>query len=548
MLRKVVRKLTTKQGLLGDYSYSYLFKPSLPFINKSRKTQPFFGLDSEMPLLLGIILGLQHALAMLAGVITPPLMISTAANLDVKTSEYLVSASLITSGVLTCIQISRIRIWKTRYYIGTGLLSVMGTSFAIISVVTSAFPLMYKSGVCVIKDGVKQPCNDGYGHILGTSIVCALLEILLSFIPARILRKLFPPVVTGPVVFLIGMSLVQSGLQDWLGGSDCVGKVCGSSHPLKWGSAQFLGLGFTVYLTIIICEKYGAPIMRSCSVIVGLLVGCIIAAGCGYFSAQSIDVAPDITFIWVHTFKLKVYGPLVLPLMAIYIVSMMEAIGDITATSDVSFLEVSGEKYESRIQGGILADGISGIISGLFTITPMSTFAQNNGVISITKCANRSAGFWCAFFLIVMGIFSKISSAIASIPKAVLGGMTTFLFTSVAVSGIKIISSVRFTRREIFLLTVTLVPGIGATLVPTWFDQVFLYSGSNQAKKGFLDAITLVMETGFSITGILGIIINLVLPDIHSNGESNVDSNEGTNEDSSEKALVNVTLEKISIK
>lgn len=512
---KVLHKWTTKDGLIGDYDYKYLFIPEIPFRKKAHKRQPFFGLNSDMPIFLGFILGFQHALAMLAGVVTPPILISVAANLDTATQEYLVSASLIVSGILSCIQITRFHIFKTPYYLGTGLLSVVGTSFATISIVTKALPVMYKTGVCPVVDGVNQPCPDGYGMILGTGIVCALLEILLSFMPAKQLQKIFPPIVTGPVVLLIGVHLIETGFQDWVGGSDCVGEMCGTAHPLEWGSAEFIGLGFLVYVTIIISERFGSPIMKSCAVIVGLLVGCIVAAACGYFSRESIDSAPVATFMWVKTFKLRVYGPAVLPFLAVYIVLMMEAIGDITATSDVSRLDVEGEVYESRVQGGILADGVNGILSGLMTVTPMSTFAQNNGVISITKCANRNVGYWCAFFMIVMGIFSKFAASIVSIPKAVLGGMTSFLFTSVAVSGIRIISTIEFSRRDRFVLTASLLPGIGSVLVSNWFDNVFTYSGGNTALLGFFDAIVLVMETGFAVTGFIGLILNLILPEMN---------------------------------
>lgn len=207
--------------------------------------------------------------------------------------------------------------------------------------------------------------------------------------------------------------------------------------------------------------------MKSCAVVVGLLVGCIIAAACGYFDRSGIDSAPAVSFIWVHTFKLQIYGPLVLPLLAVYIVLAMEAIGDITATCDVSRLEVDGDLFDSRIQGGVLADGLNGIIAGLCTITPMSTFAQNNGVIALTRCANRKAGYACCFWLVVMGIFSKFAAALVAIPSSVLGGMTTFLFASVAASGIRIISTVPFNRRNRFILTAALAPGFGATLVPT---------------------------------------------------------------------------------
>ncbi|ODV78220.1 uric acid-xanthine permease [Suhomyces tanzawaensis NRRL Y-17324] len=514
--RRLVRKFTTKDGLLGDYDYGYLFIPEIPFLSKEPKTQPFFGLDSEMPLILGMILGFQHTLSMLAGVVTPPLIIGGATNMSPTLINYLVSSSLITSGILTCIQITRFHIKGTKYYIGTGLLSVVGTSFATITIVTKALPLMYKTGICPLDaDGNPLACPDGYGHILASGLVCSLLEILLSFLPPKALQKMFPPIVTGPVVLLIGISLIESGFLDWVGGSACVGKVCEvGRHLLPWGSAQFVGLGFLVYVSIILAERFGSPIMKSCAVIIGLLVGCIVAAACGYFSSSGISEAASVTFMWVHTFKLKVYAPVILPFLAVYIVLMMECIGDVTATCDVSRLEVEGELYESRIQGGVLADGFNGLLSGLLTVTPMSTFAQNNGVISVTKCANRKVGYWCAFFMIIMGIFSKFAAAIVSIPKAVLGGMTSFLYCSVAVSGVKIISTTEFTRRDRFVLTASLLPGFGAVLVSNWFDHVFTYTGDNRSLSGFMDAIVLVMETGYAVSGFIGLILNLTLPQI----------------------------------
>ena len=513
---RVFKKWTTKEGFFGDYDYKYLFLPEIPFTKKAPKTQPFFGLNSDMPLFLGFILGFQHALAMLAGVVTPPIIISSVANLGPEIQEYLVSCSLIITGLLSCIQITRFHIYGTPYYVGTGLLSVVGTSFATISIVSKAFPLMYANGLCETIDGTPQACPDGYGKILASGIVTALVEILLSFMPAKILQKVFPPLVTGPVVLLIGSHLVETGFEDWLGGSGCSHDTCASNHgtTAQWGEARYIGLGFTVYLTIILAERFGSPIMKSCAVIFGLLIGCIVGAATGYFSDAGIESAPVATFMWVHTFKLEVYGPVILPFIAVYIVLMMEAIGDITATSDVSRLEVEGELYESRIQGGILADGINGILSGLMTLTPFSTFAQNNGVISVTKCANRRAGYWCAFFLIIMGVFSKFAAAIVAIPKAVLGGMTSFLFCSVAVSGIKIISTTEFTRRDRFVLTAALLPGLGSILVPNWFDGVFTYDGDNTSLQGFYDAIVLVMDTGFALTGFLGVILNLLLPQV----------------------------------
>ena len=135
--------------------------------------------------------------------------------------------------------------------------------------------------------------------------------------------------------------------------------------------------------------------MKSTSVIIGLLTGIIIAAATGYFDRSTIDEAPVVSFIWVHTFKLTVYAPLVLPMITVFIICACEAIGDITASCDVSRIEVDGPIYETRIQGGVLADGINGVLAALGTMTPMTTFAQNNGVIALTRCANRTAGYCC---------------------------------------------------------------------------------------------------------------------------------------------------------
>lgn len=530
--RRLKSALTTREGLIGSYNYAALFRPNIPFLRGKRKgvSTPFFGLHDRMPVLLAALLGFQHALAMLAGVITPPILLSGqgGANLPVEQQQYLVSTALIVSGILSAVQITRLHIWRTPYYIGTGLLSVVGVSFTIIPIAQGALSQMYANGYCPSDaDGSPLPCPKGYGAILGTCAVCALLEILLSFIPPRILLRMFPPIVTGPTVMLIGIKLIQSGFKNWLGGTGLcsdpstatgIYAKCpdiNSPHALPWGSPEYLGLGFSVFVTIILCERFGSPIMKSTSVVIGLLTGCIIAAATGYFSSSGIDAAPAGSFIWVHTFPLSVYGPLVLPVLAVYIIVATEAIGDITATCDVSRQAVDGNTYESRIQGGILSDGLGGCLAALMTITPMSCFAQNNGVIALTRCANRRAGYMCCFFLIIAGVLAKFAAALVAIPSPVLGGMTTFLFCAVTVSGMAIIARPRdaFNRRSRFILTAGLALGFGATLVPTYFDNVFSYSGDNKALQGFLNAIILVMETGFAVTAVVCMILNLLLPE-----------------------------------
>ncbi|KAL5046149.1 uric acid-xanthine permease [Aspergillus fruticulosus] len=516
-VRSLVKHLTTREGLIGDYDYGFLFRPELPFMKKDPRPPPFFGLNEKIPVLLAFILGLQHALAMLAGVVTPPLIISSSLSLPSDLKQYLVSTSLIVCGLLSMVQITRFHVYKTPYYIGSGVLSVMGVSFSIISVASGAFNQMYANGFCQLdEDGNRIPCPEAYGALIGTSACCALVEILLAFVPPKVIHKIFPPIVTGPTVMLIGISLIGTGFKDWAGGSSCMdeGMLCPSAaapRPLPWGSPEFIGLGFLVFVVIILCERFGAPIMKSCSVVIGLLVGCIVAAACGYFSRADIDAAPVASFIWVKTFPLSVYGPMVLPIIAVFIICACECIGDVTATCDVSRLEVRGGTFESRIQGAVLADGLNSVIAALATMTPMTTFAQNNGVIALTRCANRWAGYCCCLILIAAGIFAKFAAAIVAIPNSVMGGMKTFLFASVVISGQAIVAKAPFTRRNRFILTASMALGYGATLVPTWFGNVFPPT-ENRDLEGFENAIELVLETGFAVTAFVAMLLNAIMP------------------------------------
>jgi uric acid-xanthine permease len=133
-------------------------------MKKSGRPAPFFGLNDKMPMFLAALLGFQHALSMLAGVITPPIILGNAANLSTEIQEYLVSTSLIVCGILSSIQITRFHIYKTPYYVGTGLISVVGTSFAVIPVASGALAQFYKSGFCTTTNGTPDPCPQGYGE------------------------------------------------------------------------------------------------------------------------------------------------------------------------------------------------------------------------------------------------------------------------------------------------------------------------------------------------------------------------------------------------
>lgn len=140
-----------------------------------------------------------------------------------------------------------------------------------------------------------------------------------------------------------------------------------------------------------------------------------------------MDSAPVVTFLWTTTFPLKIYWPLIIPTIIAYVITAVESIGDISATEEASGLLPEGEEHDKRIQGGILGDGVSTLFSTLGMSTPNTTFSQNNGVISLTGCASRGAGYACGFFLILSGIFAKVGAFFVSIPNCVLGGMTTYV-------------------------------------------------------------------------------------------------------------------------
>ena len=193
--------------------------------------------------------------------------------------------------------------------------------------------------------------------------------------------------------------------------------------------------------------------MKSASVIIGLLVGCLISGLTGYWSMDNINAAPGATFLWVHTFHLSVDGALVLPLLIMFVCEAVSCMPDILATAEISNVDIEGTEFNSRIQGGILCDGLGSLISALGTGPPMVSQAGNNGVISLTGCASRRAG-WCASaFLILMGIFGKFGAVFGSMPPSVLGGMQVFLYSTIAVAGIRVLGLVPFTRRNRFILT-----------------------------------------------------------------------------------------------
>lgn len=535
-----------KTWLVGDFNWGRLCTPRWPFCQRTAPAPPpFYGPYQALGVLTAAIMGLQHALAMAGGLVTPPLLIGMLAP-DAATKTYLVQAALLVCGITTFVQVTGVRIPRTPFQWGSGLLSVMGVSFASVPIMTSAINQLMAGGMSF---------DAALGKMLGTTALCALWPIALSFLPHRVLRRVFPPIVTGTTIFLIGCSLVAVGFKYWGGGAFCAdnaehapGKIsaciipqkdgstitascynadvvvlCSNNGDVKlpYGSGPYVGMGFLVFSLIILIELFGSPFMRNASLVLALLLGLLISAfvkvdGKRFVNANLINSAPAVTFLWVKRFPLSIFAPAILPLIIVFSITSVETVGDVSATAELSLLATDGPDHVRRIRAGILHDGISGLFSALAGSLPLTTFAQNNGVIALTGVASRWAGWAAAAWLLLFGVIGKVGALVLSIPHCVLGGATSFLFASVITSGIKIIiSGDGLNRRNRFITACALTFGLGVTLVPKWAENNLWPSpgpeGSPEVAAVRM-AVLLVLETGFCVGAIVAFLLNMLMP------------------------------------
>lgn len=237
--------LTSRHGWIGDYDYLYLITPSIwPFNQQYQdRLPPFYGLNDEVPILLTLLLGLQHALCMVGSIVSPPLAVAGILTLDPALTAYLVSASFITTGVATALQVTRVHITKTPFFIGTGLLSVVGPTFDILAIVISYAASRYDNGACLVDaEGSRLACPAAWGNVLGTMLCTVWTQIVMSLVPPKTLNRLFPKMVTGSLLLMVGVYLIGNGMQNWGGSSNCNGgtgfyELCPSidaPKPLPW--------------------------------------------------------------------------------------------------------------------------------------------------------------------------------------------------------------------------------------------------------------------------------------------------------------------------
>lgn len=412
-----------------------------------------------------IFAALQHLLAIFVAIVTPPLIIAGALGLDTETTSFLVSMSLMVSGVATFIQCKRLG------SIGCGLLCIQGTSFSFIGPIISA-------GLA-----------GGLPAIFGATVAGSVVEMFVSRV-LKYARRIITPLVSGIVVTLIGMSLIKVGIVA------CGG---GDMKAPNFGSFENVGIAALVLVLIIIFNRSNNRYLRMGSIVIGLAVGYALSWWLGMVDFGSVQSYGGFNYPNPFKYGLKFDISSIIGLGLVYLITSIEAYGDITANSLISGEPVEGDTFMKRAEGGILADGFNSMLAGLaFSSFPNSIFAQNNGMIQLTGVASRYVGYFIAAMLVLLGIFPAVGIVFSLMPSPVLGGATLLMFGTVAAAGIRIIASQTINRKATLVMAISFSLGLSVEMVPEILSQL-------------PETMRNIFSSGITTGGLAAIISNLVI-------------------------------------
>ncbi len=436
-----------------------------------------YGPDDRPAPPVAFVAALQHLLAILVPIVTPGLLICQALGVSSRDTTLIVSMSLVISGIATYVQCKRFG------PLGAGLLIVQGTSFNFVGPLIAGGSVMVKQGT---------PVEAVMAAIFGVVIAGSFVEMGISRI-LPFVKRLITPLVTGIVVLLIGLTLIKVGLISMGGGF-------GAMANGTFASAENLTLSGLVLGTIILLNRVPVVWIRSTALVLALAVGYIAAA---YMGRLDFTGAREAALFQVPVplhFGLGFSWALFVPMLIIYLVTSLEAIGDVTATSKVSKQPVEGPLWMQRIKGGVLVNGANSLLAGVFNTFPSSVFAQNNGVIQLTGIASRHVGEWIAGMLILLGLFPVVAGVLQAVPEPVLGGAAMVMFGAVAASGINILAGIQLDRRALLIIAVSLALGLGVSQVPEILSHL-------------PHSVKSVLESGVATGGICALVMNWFLPE-----------------------------------
>lgn len=425
--------------------------------------------DERLPLGQTFLYGLQHVLAMYAGAVAVPLIVASAIGLSTEDLIYLINADLFTAGIATLIQ----TLGPCR--IGSRLPLIQGVTFAAVS------PMIM----------IGQA--DGLTAIYGAVIVSGIFMFLASPFFSKLVR-FFPPVVTGSVVTIIGLSLLPVAVR-WAGG--------GNPAAEDFGSLSTLALSAFVLLLVIIFYRFFKGFWKNISVLLALLIGTIVASFFGFTDFSAIGRADWVGLVTPLHFGLPTFDiSAIIVMILVILVVMTETTGDIIAVGAI----VGRPADEKTITRGLRADGFSTMLGGFLNTFPYTAFAQNIGLITLTNVKSRFVVAGSGVILILLGLFPKMAAIIACIPAPVLGGAGIAMFGMVAANGIRVLSRVQYdgdNNFNLLIVGISLAMGLLSMAVPEIF-------------KHFTGIWSIIFHSGITIGSLTAIILNAILNEVRT--------------------------------
>jgi uric acid transporter len=459
-------------------------------------TDQINSVDEMLPPPRLAVLGLQHVLVMYAGAVAVPLILAGAAGLPPDQRAFLISADILACGLATLVQAFGLP------GVGIRLPVMMGVTFA------SVAPMLALVGAAKAAGGAGYAPASALTVIYGSVIAAGVFAVLVAPLMSRLI-VLFPPVVTGSIIMVIGISLMRIGI-GWAEGPFKVFDVATKTvidNPSRDALDGF-ALSLLVLLVIIGVTKYGKGFIANISVLLGIVVGAVVAALLGKMSFGDVGSAASFAIVTPFQFGMPDFQLVpIVTMCVVMIVVMIESTGMFLALG-----EMTGKKLgPDDITRGLRADGVGTILGGIFNAFPYTSFSQNVGLVGVTGIRSRFVAVAGGVILILLSLLPKLAAIVAAVPVEVLGGAGIVMFGMVAATGVRILGCVDFrnNRNNLFIVAI----GVGAGLIPLVAPAFF---------KNFPVSFKPILDSGIILTAIVAVILNA-----YYNGTGSVETVEG---------------------
>lgn len=444
--------------------------------NYSREA--LFQLNGIPPLGMSISLALQHLVAMIVGCVTPAIIIANALGLPQSERVLLIQVSLVMSAVTTLIEL-----FPIGGKLGSGLPVMFGISFA------------YLPSMQAIVGG-----GGDIATIAGAMVVGGIVAAVVGVFVKKI-RRFFPPIITGTVVFTIGLSLYPTAINYMAGGAGNTYEVVvlrkGLTSALVHGSWQNWAVAAFTLIVVMVMSNKGKGICKLAAILLGMIAGYIVAAVFGMVDLSEVRDAAWFSLPKFMHFGIKFEFSACIALALLFAINAIQAIGDLTATTVGG---LNREPTDQELQGGIVTYGLTNVLSAFFGGLPTATYSQNVGIVTTNKVVNRVVFALAGGFLLLAGLIPKFSAILTTIPQCVLGGATITVFSTIAMTGMKLIASETISPRNTTIVGLSAALGVGI-------------SQSSSALSQFPESITIIFgKTPVVIATIMAVLLNLILP------------------------------------